>query len=59
MWLKCYHNEEVSAGIAGVDEKTFRDKVLFYVEGIARLDTTIVRLKSVSGTGASFSSAVG
>jgi len=42
MWLKSYHNEEISAGLAGVDEKTFRDKVWFYVEGIARLDTAIV-----------------
>ena len=42
MWLKSYHNEEVGAGIAGVDEKTYRDKVWFYVEGIARLDTAVV-----------------
>lgn len=44
MWLKGYNNEEVHASQAGVDEKTFREKVWFYVEGIARLDTTIVRL---------------
>lgn len=43
MFLKSYHNEEVAAGIAGVDEKTYRDKVWFYVKGIARLDSAVVR----------------
>lgn len=42
MWLKNYEIEDVGAGIAGVDEKTFREKVWFYVQGVARLDTTVV-----------------
>lgn len=42
MWLKSYHNEEVGAGIAGVDEKTYREKVWFYLKGIARMDGDVV-----------------
>jgi hypothetical protein len=42
MWLKAYHTEDIGSALAGVDEKTFREKVWFYVEGIARLDTDVV-----------------
>lgn len=41
-WMRCYNTEDIGAGIAGVDEKTYREKVWFYMEGIARLDTTVV-----------------
>jgi hypothetical protein len=46
MWLNCYSTTEIHSAQAGVDEKTFRDKVWFYVEGIARLDKSVVRKKS-------------
>ena len=42
MWLNCYSTTEIHSAQAGVDEKTFRDKVWFYVEGIARLDKSVV-----------------
>lgn len=42
-WMKSYSTEDIGAGIAGVDEKTYREKVWFYLEGIARMDTTVVR----------------
>ena len=42
MWLKGYFTEDVGAAMAGVDEKTFREKVWFYVEAIARLDSMVV-----------------
>lgn len=42
MWLKCYSSEAVHAGQARVDEKTFREKVWFYVKGIAQLDRKLV-----------------
>lgn len=41
-WMKSYNTEDIGASLAGVDEKTYREKVWFYLEGIARLDTTIV-----------------
>lgn len=41
-WLRCYHVEDIGSAIAGVDEKTYREKVWFYAEGIARLDTAVV-----------------
>ena len=50
MWLKC-HTEDIRAGIAGVDEKTYSEKVWFYLEGIARLDTMVV--SSDDGNGVS------
>ena len=37
MWAKGYQTEDVGAGICGVDEKTYREKVWFYLEGLARL----------------------
>ena len=46
MWLNCYSTTEIHSAQAGVDEKTFRDKVWFYVEGIAHLDKSVVRKKS-------------
>jgi hypothetical protein len=42
MWLNCYSTAEIHSAQAGVDEKTLRDKVWFYVEGIARLDKILV-----------------
>ena len=42
LWLFVYSTEEVHAIQVGVDEKTFREKVWFYVEGLARLDKTLV-----------------
>jgi len=41
MWLKCHHVEDVGASIAGVDEKTWREKVWFCLEGTARLDAAV------------------
>jgi hypothetical protein len=35
MFLRCYHTEDVGAGIARVDEKTYQEKVWFYMQGIA------------------------
>lgn len=48
-WMKSYNTEDIGAGLAGVDEKTYREKVWFYLEGMARLDATIVRLSSLDG----------
>ena len=42
MWLKCYLTEDFAASIAGVAEKTFREKVWFSLEGIAQLDVDVV-----------------
>jgi hypothetical protein len=42
MWLKCYSTTEIHSAQACVDEKSFRDKVWFYVEGIAHLDKSVV-----------------
>jgi hypothetical protein len=42
MWLNCYSTTEIHSAQAGVDEKTFRDKVWFYAEGIAHLDKSVV-----------------
>ena len=42
MWLKCYFTENVGASIAGVDEKTYRDHVWFYLRGLAQLDVDVV-----------------
>lgn len=42
LWLNCYAVEEIHAAQVGVDEKTFREKVWFYVEGIAQLDRNLV-----------------
>ena len=37
LWMKCNDVEEVGASIVGSDEKTYRDWVWFYLEGMAGL----------------------
>lgn len=43
LWLKRYDTEEVGASLAGTDEKTYREKVWFYLRGMARLANKFVR----------------
>lgn len=43
LFLNNYSVEEINAGIAGVSERTFRDRSWFYAQGIANLDTKFVR----------------
>ena len=44
LWLKAYATEEIHSGQVHCDEKTFREKVWFITEGVARLDTLLVRM---------------
>ena len=42
IWLYCYCSENILAAKVGADEKTFREKVWFYVRGIAGLNEQFV-----------------
>jgi hypothetical protein len=45
--MKCYHTDDVAAAIAGVDEKTWREKCWFYMKGLAQLDMVMNMLLSL------------
>jgi hypothetical protein len=42
LFLKCYATESVNSAIVGVDEKTYRKWIWFYMEGMTQLHTHIV-----------------
>ena len=44
LFLKCYATEAVHSSNVGVDEKTYRKWIWFYVEGINRLRKHVVRI---------------
>lgn len=43
LFLRNYNKEEINANLVGASERTFRDWVWFYAEGIANLDRKFVR----------------